>query len=123
MTTWNLNETHCHLLICNGGSCMKKQAEDVTQAIRDEITTLGADHLIHTTRTRCNGRCADACVVIAYPDGAWYKSITPDLGRELVRRHLTGGHLEDQKVYSFDGTFIASGLSVVGKEKAPAADH
>ncbi|WP_339296560.1 (2Fe-2S) ferredoxin domain-containing protein [Paenibacillus sp. FSL W7-1279] len=123
MTTWNLNETRCHLLICNGGSCMKLNAEEVTEAIRDEITTLGADNFIHTTRTRCNGRCADACVVIAYPEGTWYKSITPDLGRELVRRHLSGSCLEELKVYSFDSKFIASGLSVKGKDKAPAADN
>lgn len=118
MSTWNLRETRCHLLICNGGSCTKRRAEEVTQAIRDEISLLGADKLIHTTRTRCNGRCTDACVVIAYPDGVWYKDISPELGRELVRKHLSGDRLDERLVYSFDRRFIASGLSVTGKEKA-----
>ncbi|MFM9277493.1 (2Fe-2S) ferredoxin domain-containing protein [Paenibacillus jiagnxiensis] len=117
MTTWNLEETNCHLLICNGSSCMRRQAEEVTQAIRDEIALLAADRQIHTTRTRCNGRCADACVVIAYPEGVWYKHITPELGRELVRRHAAGGRLEEQIVYSFDERFVSSGLSVTGQEK------
>lgn len=121
MATWNLQETFCHFLICNGGSCMQRQAEEVTQAIRDEITLLGVDRQMHTTRTRCNGRCADACVVIAYPEGIWYKDITPGLGRELVHRHAVGSRLEEQIVYSFDQRFEATGLSAVGQNKQSAA--
>jgi (2Fe-2S) ferredoxin len=117
MATWNLQETRCHLLICNGGSCMLRQGEEVTQAIRDEIASLKADKWIHTTRTRCNGRCADACVVIAYPEGIWYKDITPDLARELVRKHAAGERLQSQIVYSFDRQFVFSGNTVEGTEK------
>lgn len=117
MSTWNLQETSCHLLICNGGSCMRRQGEEVTQAIRDEIALHGADKQIHTTRTRCNGRCFDACVVVAYPEGIWYKEITPERGRELVRKHLSGERLEEHMIYSFDRRFMASGLSVAGMEK------
>lgn len=117
MTTWDLHQTKSHLLICNGGSCIKRSGEEVTQAIREEITELGADKLIHTTRTRCNGRCADACVVIVYPDGLWYKDITPESGRELVRKHLAGERLDAKIVYSFDQHFVASGISVEGTAK------
>lgn len=117
MTTWNLQETFCHFLICNGGSCMKRQAEEVTEAIRDEIILRGADRQIHTTRTRCNGRCSDACVVIAYPEGIWYKDITPELGRELVRRHAAGSRLKERIVYSFEQRFVATGISVAGQDK------
>lgn len=117
MTTWNLEQTQCHLLICNGGSCMKRQAEEVTQAIRDEITCLGLDQQLHTTRTRCNGRCVDACVVIVYPEGIWYKDITPEEGRRLVRKHVTGERLEEKVVYSFDNHFVPSGRSISGINK------
>ncbi|WP_128658872.1 (2Fe-2S) ferredoxin domain-containing protein [Paenibacillus sp. 598K] len=117
MTTWNLEQTQCHLLICNGGSCMKRGAEKVTQAINDEIARLGADKLIHTTRTRCNGRCADACVVIAYPDGVWYGDMTPKSGRKLVRKQLQGKRLKKRIIYSYKGTFIAAKQTRKGKSK------
>jgi (2Fe-2S) ferredoxin len=101
MTTWNLTGTNTHLLICNGSSCMKKGGEEVTQAIRDEITSKGLDSKIHTTRTRCNGRCKDACVVIAYPQGNWYRVETPDFGRQIVR-NIDDGEFVPQMIYQFN---------------------
>jgi (2Fe-2S) ferredoxin len=103
MTTWNLKGTKHHVLICNGSSCMRKGGEEATQAIRNEITNLELDSIIHTTRTRCNGRCKDAPVAIVYPDGTWYKNVTPEVGNRIVREHLAGGNiLQDQLIYQYD---------------------
>ncbi|MBA4538655.1 (2Fe-2S) ferredoxin domain-containing protein [Bacillus aquiflavi] len=77
MATWNLSETKHHIFICNGSSCHHAGAEEVTQAIRGEIADRNLDQQIHTTRTRCNGRCQDKCVVIVYPKGNWYREIKP----------------------------------------------
>lgn len=117
MTTWNLEHTQCHFLICNGGTCMKLGADEVTEAIREEIKNQNADALIHTSRTQCNGRCTDACVVIAYPEGVWYKDIDPQSGKELVQKHLEGKLLESQVVYQFNQRFVPTGISVKGIEK------
>ncbi|MED1472188.1 (2Fe-2S) ferredoxin domain-containing protein [Bacillus salipaludis] len=104
MTTWNLNGTKHHVLICNGSSCMRKGGEEATQAIRNEISNLDLDAFIHTTRTRCNGRCKDAPVAIVYPDGTWYKDVTPEVGSRIVKQHLLDGALmQDHIIYQFDG--------------------
>ncbi|WP_027409807.1 (2Fe-2S) ferredoxin domain-containing protein [Anoxybacteroides tepidamans] len=114
MATWNLTGTRHHVLICNGGSCMRKGGEEVTSAIREEIARLELDCDVHTTRTRCNGRCEDACVVIVYPEGIWYKSITPERGKKLVQQHLMNGEpLEEAITYQYEQEqgFIFSGNS------------
>ncbi|PLT33174.1 ferredoxin [Bacillus sp. V5-8f] len=92
MTTWNLQGTKHHIFICNGSSCMRKGGEEATQAIRNEITNLDLESFIHTTRTRCNGRCKDAPVVIVYPEGTWYKEVTPEVGSNLIRNGLAAGN-------------------------------
>lgn len=103
MATWNLAGTKHHVLICNGGSCMRKGGEEVTSAIREEIARIELHSDVHTTRTRCNGRCEDACVVIVYPEGVWYKGMTVDKGRELVQKHLRKGQLlEDMVTYRYE---------------------
>lgn len=103
MTTWNLTETKHHVLICNGSSCMRKGGEEVTHAIREEITNLDLDTIIHTTRTRCNGRCKDACVVVVYPEGVWYKAATAELARKIVQNHLVDEKVvEDSVIYTYN---------------------
>ncbi|MCQ6279443.1 ferredoxin [Bacillus sp. EB600] len=103
MTTWNLIGTKHHVFICNGSSCMRKGGEEATQAIRNEITHLDLDTMIHTTRTRCNGRCKDAPVVIVYPEGTWYKEVTQEVGSKIVQQHLASGSiLEDNVIYQYE---------------------
>ncbi|MFC3745794.1 ferredoxin [Paenibacillus sp. GCM10012306] len=118
MTTWNLQGTQCHLLICNGSSCKKHRGKEVAEAIEKEIDKQAAGSLIHTTVTGCNGRCSDACVVIAYPEGVWYRGITPKLGKVLVRKTLKGKRLIENMVYKFDKEFRASSeRGMRGKKK------
>ncbi len=119
MTTWNLQGTRCHYLICNGGSCLANRADDVTKAIRSEIARFGADRIVHTTRTLCNGRCADACVVIAYPEGVWYRQVTPEAGKQIVQKHLAGERLAEQVLYTFNQELTAA---VPGAERGIAKE-
>ncbi|WEG15844.1 (2Fe-2S) ferredoxin domain-containing protein [Alkalihalophilus pseudofirmus] len=103
MTTWNLNGTQKHVLICNGSSCMRKDGEEITVAIRDEINELELDDKIHTSRTRCNGRCKDVCVVVVYPEGNWYEVDSPEKGRSIIKSHVDPTiELGDSLIYSFN---------------------
>lgn len=119
MTTWNLEGTHCHVLVCGGSSCKKRGSKEVLGAIESEIDKQEANARIHTTFTRCNGRCGNAPVVIAYPEGVWYGEMSPKLGKSLVRELLLGGRLEEQVLYTFgeDGMQAASKSGTKGKKK------
>ncbi|MEB4856895.1 (2Fe-2S) ferredoxin domain-containing protein [Priestia megaterium] len=103
MATWNLDKTKHHVLICNGSSCNRAGAEEVTQAIRSEIANQELDEYIHTTRTRCNGRFHDKCVVISYPDGIWYKDMKPDDAQELINSLKTDQLFVQKTSHAFCG--------------------
>ncbi|GAJ39162.1 (2Fe-2S) ferredoxin domain-containing protein [Saccharococcus caldoxylosilyticus] len=123
MATWNLIGMKHHVLICNGGSCMRKGGEEVTLAIREEIARLELDDIVHTTRTRCNGRCEDACVVIVYPEGIWYKAMNAEKGRELVQKHLRDSQLLEEAMtyYYREGKGLirsATSNSLIGISKS-----
>ncbi|EKS54245.1 2Fe-2S ferredoxin, partial [Citrobacter freundii ATCC 8090 = MTCC 1658 = NBRC 12681] len=70
---------------------MRSGGEEVTVAIREAIAEAGLDDYVHTSRTRCNGRCEDACVVIVYPEGIWYQNVTPEDAGLLVDQHFRLG--------------------------------
>lgn len=121
MATWNLTGMDSHLFICEGGTCKREGAEEVTEAIRHKIRLNGADSRIHTTRTRCNGRCEDACVVIQYPEGNWYRDMTPVKARRLVASILNGSSLEEQLLYSYSDRLIPVSTSAAAGIEKPAA--
>jgi NADH:ubiquinone oxidoreductase subunit E len=47
MATWDISKTTHHVLICNGSSCSREGAEELTQAIRKEISNREADGAKH----------------------------------------------------------------------------
>ena len=73
MVIKDLTKVSRHLFLCNGSSCKNLGAEESTAAIRSAINACGFTHIIHTTKTLCNGRCKDGPVVISQPDGTWFK--------------------------------------------------
>jgi (2Fe-2S) ferredoxin len=118
MATWDLSKTKHHVLICNGSSCNREGAEELTQAIRKEISDRELDDIIHTTRTRCNGRCQDKCVVIAYPKGIWYKDLKPEDASLLVDSLMSGEDCTGKVSHLYNGQVFerADGI-VVGIPK------
>lgn len=89
MGNYNLDKLQHHILICHGSSCKKNHAEEVTAAIREEIDRQKASSIL-VTRTECLKRCSDACNAAIYPEGTWYKEMTPGAGRKLVKKLAKG---------------------------------
>ncbi|OLO26549.1 ferredoxin [Alkalihalophilus pseudofirmus] len=118
MATWDLSETKHHLLICNGSSCNKAGAEELTQSVRNEVANLGLDEKIHTTRTKCNGRCQDRCVLIVYPEGIWYKDLKPEDANQLIASLITDDSLFEKVSHRFNGeSFIRQPEVPIGECK------
>ncbi|GGE23558.1 hypothetical protein GCM10011571_27070 [Marinithermofilum abyssi] len=95
-----------HLLLCNGASCTRNGAQEVTEAIRQEIRQLSMQKVVHTTKTLCNGRCAFGPIVIQYPRGIWYDQMTPERGRQLAQSIYqnisyleTASHVYDGRIF------------------------
>lgn len=88
MAIKDLTEIKKHLFICNGSSCKRLGAEEATDVLRSAIKKAGLHQDIHTSKTLCNGRCDDAPVVIAMPEGKWFKNITPEKADLFVKEYL-----------------------------------
>lgn len=118
MATWDFTKTKHHILICNGGTCTRAGAEALTKEIRKEINTQRLDDVIHTTKTYCNGRCEDKCVVIHYPTGTWYHDVKPDDAKALVESisQMRNYKIKKSHTYSRDG-FVRHNSVPAGKSK------
>jgi (2Fe-2S) ferredoxin len=87
-----------HLFLCNGASCKLRGAEESTAAIRLAIAEHGLSDEIHTTKTLCNGRCKDGPIIIAQPDGIWFKMMVKEKAGDFVKEFLVEQHIPKDKV-------------------------
>ena len=117
--TCDFSQTKQHVLLCNGTKCIPKGAEEVTQRIRAELRERNLDDVIHTSRTRCNGRCKDACVVVVYPQGAWYKNMEQADIKKFVDCLVENEVYTDKLTHRYNGEhFVAEAGTVKGTLKA-----
>jgi (2Fe-2S) ferredoxin len=95
-----MNKPDYHIFICsssriNGqqkGFCISKNAADVMAAFTEEVQDRGLNAFV--TNTGCFGICEKGPIVVVYPQGTWYGSVTPDDVEEIVDALEEGKTLE-----------------------------
>ena len=79
-----------HLFLCLGPNCC---ALGTGQATWDYIKRRLKETKLPAMRTKadCLRICAEGPILVIYPEGTWYKGVTPERFEEILQRHLIGG--------------------------------
>jgi (2Fe-2S) ferredoxin len=88
-----------HVLICTNtrpedsrkGSCGRKDAEALVDALKDLVRERGLDGGVMVNRTSCLKHCSRGVTVAVQPDNAWYGGVTRNDLEEICASHLEGG--------------------------------
>jgi len=96
------------LLICCGSGCVSAGALKVKEQFHNVLKTKGLTNEINIIETGCMGPCDYGPVIVIYPEGVFYKKVTPDDVEEIVNEHFLKGRpvkrlmLQDEE----DKTFL-----------------
>ncbi len=82
-----------HVLVCGNVDCAARGSIALIAELRRALRRAGREREIRITRTSCMGRCGEGPTVAVYPDGIWYRGVTPADAHELVDCHLVGDRL------------------------------
>ncbi len=82
-----------HVLVCGNVDCASRGSIALIAELRRALRRVGHEREIRVTRTSCMGRCGEGPTVAVYPDGIWYRGVTPADAKELVDCHLLGDRL------------------------------
>lgn len=87
-----------HVLVCVDPQCLKKGANDIIDALQDELVAQGLIDEVQVLETSRIGGCDDGPEMMVYPEGVHYTGLTPDDMPFIVEEHLLKGRVAQKFV-------------------------
>lgn len=94
-----------HLFVCLGKRCAARGAEHLLDDIKDRIKAGGITD-VRVSRSGCVKLCKETeCegeyspVIVVYPEGVWYRNVTPVDVEEIIESHVKRGKAVERLVH------------------------
>jgi (2Fe-2S) ferredoxin len=93
-----------HIFVCGSfrptgaqGVCHKKESSALLQYLSEEVDDRGLT-TVKVSSTGCMNLCDQAPVVVVYPEGRWYKSVTEDVADQILNSIENGTAVDEEFV-------------------------
>ncbi len=89
-----------HLMVCAGTGCVACGSLKLKEHFAAELERRGLSDEVQLVITGCNGFCAEGPIVVVYPEGIFYKKLSPDDVPYLVEEHFLKGRPVQKFLYT-----------------------
>lgn len=91
-----------HVIFCVGESCCSHgDFEGVWKLVKERCKRLCKEGtMVLATKTKCLKVCCSGPIMLVYPEGSWYHSVTGERAERIVNEHLIRGKVVEEFVFA-----------------------
>lgn len=91
-----------HMFVCVGDKCCSVEEGMNTwnwlkKRVKEQDTK---DAGVYRTKVGCLRICREGPVAVVYPEGTWYRNVTPEVCERIVNEHLLNGKPVEQFIFA-----------------------